>query len=287
LEIKDGILLVNNAGNHTIWLGSSGNYLGVISSEMFFRASSVIKFATVDGGNVRMTINNNVGIGTTAPDIPLEVNSATGLGVRITYNDSNGSAANHGDLTVGETGTVTLAATGTDPDIVLTPSGTGKVKNVAENITAGATGTSVSLGHINRQLYVRTYAAADFTDIDTTKGIVIATLPAKTKIVGFYADVTTAFKGGTVNAATLEVGITAEGAAEILAAKDCWTAAATYGLADADMGTGMTRAAQIQGGYLPSWTGTTAIYATIDTTAGNLNALTQGSVTIYIETERF
>ncbi len=163
----------------------------------------------------------------------------------------------------------------------------GKVKNPTTQITVGATGTLVSEGHINRQLYVRTYAAADFTDADTTKGIVIATLPAKTKIVGIYADTTAAYTGGTVNACTLEVGITAEGAAEILAPGNVFAAAILMGDADAEMGTGLTRAAAIQGGYMPSWTGTTAIYATLDSTAGNLNALTTGSTTFYIETERF
>jgi hypothetical protein len=67
-----------------------------------------------------------VGVATTAPDAPLEVNSATGLGIRVTYNDSNGSAANHGDITVGATGTVTVTATGTNPDVVVTPGGSGQ-----------------------------------------------------------------------------------------------------------------------------------------------------------------
>jgi hypothetical protein len=164
---------------------------------------------------------------------------------------------------------------------------TGLVYITQSKITDGAIGTSVSAGNLNHLRWARTFAFGDFTDTDAKKGIVICTLPAKTKIVGAYQDITTAFKGGAVNAATLRVGITAEDAAEILAAKDCWTAAARYGLADADMGSALTRAAAIQGGYLPSWTGTTAIYATLNTTNGNCNALTQGSVTIYLETERY
>lgn len=236
---------------------------------------------------MRILNNGNIGVRTTAPDTPLEVNSATGLGIRVTYNDSNGSAANHGDLTVGATGDVTLTATGTNPNIVLTPAGTGQVKNTAANITVGATGTSVSTGHLNRQVYVRTYAFGDFTDVDTTKGIVIATLPAKTKIVGIYADTTAQYTGGTVNACTLEVGITAEGAAQILEPHNVFAAAILAGDAEAELGTSMIAAGRIQNGYMPSWTGTTAIYATLDSTAGNLNALTTGSTTFYIETERY
>jgi len=61
----------------------------------------------------------------------------------------------------------------------------------------------------------------------------------------------------------------------------------TSGLADADMGTSMTRAAAIQGGYMPSWTGTTAIYATLVIVNDILSNLTAGSTTFYIETEQF
>jgi len=186
--------------------------------------------------------------------------------------------------------TAETAGTGGDNlDIVLTPAGTGKLRNGVDRITVGSgTGiTVIGAGNINRQLYRVTTTYAAYTDSDTTKGIVIATLPAKMKIVSVYADTTTPYTGGTVSAATLEVGITAEGAAEIIAVHDVKSAAVTKGLADADMGTGMTRAAQIQSGYTPSWTGTTAIYATIDTTEGNLNALTAGSTTFYIETEQY
>ena len=155
-------------------------------------------------------------------------------------------------------------------------------------LTAGVVwaGPPITKG-VNRNFYKVTTPYTAYTDSDGTKGIVIYTLPAKAKIVGFYADTTTKYIGGAINAATLEVGITAEGAAEIIATHDVFAAAVTKGLADADMGTGMTRAASIQGGYLPSWTGTTAIYATIDTTNGNTSALTQGSTTFYIVTENY
>ncbi|MBU0959745.1 MAG: hypothetical protein KKB31_07400, partial [Nanoarchaeota archaeon] len=80
---------------------------------------------------------------------------------------------------------------------------------------------------------------------------------------------------------------TAEGAAQILEPHDIFTDVILAGDADAELGSGMIKATNVQGGYLPSWSGTTAIYATIDTTAGNLNALTQGSTTFYLVTERY
>jgi hypothetical protein len=174
-------------------------------------------------------------------------------------------------------------------DMMLTPAGTGQLKNVAANITAGS-GTGITVndtGSIRRNLYKVTTTYAAYTDSDTTKGIVIATLPAKTKIVGIYADTTAAYTGGTVSACTLEVGITAEGAAQILEPHNVLAGAILSGDAEAELGASMIAAGRIQNGYLPSWTGTTAIYATLDSTDGNLNALTTGSTTFYIETERY
>jgi len=235
------------------------------------------------GSALKLLNTGLLGIGTTSPDKAVEINSATGANLRLTYDDSNGSASNYVDFAVPATGDLTVTPSGGDASV------TGNLSTSTANITEGS-GTGITVNHtgkVNRQVYQVTTTFAAYTDSDTTKGIVIATLPAKTKIVGFYSDTTAAYTGGTVSAATLEVGVTAEGGAEILAAHDVKTAAVTKGLADADMGTSMTRAAQIQGGYLPSWTGTTAIYATIDTTDGNTSALTTGSTTFYITTERY
>lgn len=71
-------------------------------------------FASFSAGEkARMTPTGDWGLGTTAPDRKLELNTgaATG-GVRLTYNDSNGSAANYVDLLVDSGG-----------DLQLTPSG--------------------------------------------------------------------------------------------------------------------------------------------------------------------
>ncbi len=73
--------------------------------------------ATISGGNV--------GIGTIAPDKKLEVNLGTSDALRLTYNDSDGSAANYTDFNVSSVGSLTIAPTGTNPNITLTPGGTG------------------------------------------------------------------------------------------------------------------------------------------------------------------
>jgi hypothetical protein len=161
----------------------------------------------------------------------------------------------------------------------------------APAITA-ATGTGITVtspGNVAQQVYKVTTVFGAYTDSDLTKGIVIATLPAKTRLVAAYADTTVAYAGTDITAATLEVGVTSEGAAEILATHNVFAGAILAGDADAEMGTTMTRAAKEQGAYMPSFTGTTAIYATIDATTGaatTLANLTAGSTTFYLITER-
>ena len=61
--------------------------------------------------------------------------------MRLTYNDADGSAANYTDFSVGSTGSLTVAPTGTNPSISLTPGGTGSLL-IASGVTTGTTTTS-------------------------------------------------------------------------------------------------------------------------------------------------
>jgi hypothetical protein len=65
-------------------------------------------------GTAKSYFGGNVGMGTTAPDKALEINSATGANLRLTYNDSNGSAANYSDLAVSSSGDLTITPSGGD-----------------------------------------------------------------------------------------------------------------------------------------------------------------------------
>jgi hypothetical protein len=78
---------------------------------------------------MRIGSDGNVGIGTTAPDKKLEINSATGDCLRLTYNDSNGSAAYYTDFAVSSAGILTI-----------TPSGAGITLADTKDILAGAAG---------------------------------------------------------------------------------------------------------------------------------------------------
>jgi hypothetical protein len=153
-------------------------------------------------------------------------------------------------------------------------------------ITAGgATGFTLNdPGSVRKLTYKCTTTFAAFSAAALTADKVIATLPAKARVVAVYADTTIKYIGGAVATCTLRLGSTA-GGVEVLASHDVFTAAVTKGLADADLGTSLVRAAAIQGGYMPSFTATTALTARITTTGANTNALTQGSTTWYIEAE--
>ncbi len=291
-----GVALVvdGNMPEIKLWDQGFSAYLGEIyaDSDGVAWTDTRMTFRVPNSGGTltdAMTLKNgNVGIGTTGPPEKLFTAGTVGIG---SYTD----VSNYEYLKVAQTAgllaiSAQTAGTGTDNiDITLAPAGTGGFFNTSAQVTIGS-GTGITVnntGNINRQVYKVTTTYAAYSDVDTKKGIVITTLPVKTKLVGAYADTTSAYTGGTVAAATLVVGVTAEDGAEIIASHNVFSGVVTKGLADADMGTGMTRAGSIQGGYLPSWTGTTAIYATLNTTVGNTNALTAGSTTFYLVTERY
>jgi hypothetical protein len=153
--------------------------------------------------------------------------------------------------------------------------------------TNGATlSASYEYGNTNRRLYKITTAFSAYSAAALTGDKILVVLPAKTKIVGFYADTTTKYTGGAVSAATLVVGKSA-GGGEYIASHDVFTAAIVKGQADADMGTELTRVAAIQGGALVDWTTAITVYARLTTTDANTSALTAGSTTFYIETESY
>ena len=93
-----------------------------------------LRFFNDGNESMRLTAGSLMGLGTTAPDKKLEINSATGDCLRLTYNDNNGSAANYVDLLVSSGG-----------DFNITPSGNDTTFNSTMTIT-GATSISSTLG---------------------------------------------------------------------------------------------------------------------------------------------
>lgn len=66
---------------------------------------------------MRILANGNVGIGTTVPGKALEINSSTGANLRLTYDDSDGSATNYTDFSVSSSGDLTVTPSGGDMSV--------------------------------------------------------------------------------------------------------------------------------------------------------------------------
>jgi hypothetical protein len=146
--------------------------------------------------------------------------------------------------------------------------------------------TVVNVGEVRRVVHKVTVNYTALAAAATTADKVIAVLPAKTRLVGIVAETTQNYTGGAVSAATLIVGKTT-GGNEYLVSHSVFSGTPVVGNADADLGTSINRANAVQGGDLPSWTATTNISVRLTTTSANTNALTTGSTTYYLVTERY
>jgi hypothetical protein len=166
--------------------------------------------------------------------------------------------------------------------------GNGQPQHQSPGLTSAGTTAGIVVNYsqaLRRSILKVTVPYSAFSAAAKTADVVIATIQPKAKIVGIVEDATVAFTGGGETAATLMLGVTT-GGNTLLVANSVFTTA-TWGLADADAGTAFTRAAQIQGGYIPSWTTSTNISARLTTTTNNTSGLTAGSVTYYIITEQY
>ena len=76
-----------------------------------------LRFFNAGNETMRLTSTSSLGLGTTAPDKKLEINSTSGDCLRLTYNDSNGSATNYVDFLVSSGGNLSITPSGNDVDI--------------------------------------------------------------------------------------------------------------------------------------------------------------------------
>jgi hypothetical protein len=151
--------------------------------------------------------------------------------------------------------------------------------------------TNNAIGRVSQTYQKVTVPYTVLTAAALSQDVQLWDLSAKTKVVGIYADVTTAFAGitGTI---TIQVGMNSATWNDLLVNFDAQTAVITRGLADADLGAVITRAAAIQGGYVKSFTGDNPVKAKFQSAVGNfgvagVTSLTQGSVTFYLLIEKY
>src|SRR3989338_4103699 len=90
--------------------------------------------------------NGNVGLATTAPDARLEINHTTGDVLRLTYNDSDGSATNYTDFSLASDGDLTVDSSGGNINLSddLAINGGDLTTNQTTFILVVATATTVS-----------------------------------------------------------------------------------------------------------------------------------------------
>ena len=133
-------------------------------------------FTTTSGGsyneNVRLTSAGYVGIKSTLPDRPLEVNSATGLGIRTTYNDADGSAANYVDYSVGSTGDATITPSGGD----LTVAGTTTATRFTSSIATGTQPYAATSTTLNTNLNADLLDGHHFSELTDSLNLIRDTL---------------------------------------------------------------------------------------------------------------
>ena len=274
-------------------------------------SSSIVTVGTVttgvwNGTTIKANYLQQAAADLGAADVTVNLSNSNGafvtnLTIDGTLSALNVSGSNTGDITLAATNNglgltnqvITLGTpssiTGTSTNLVSTGTHTHALDLSAIQITAGSgTGVTVnSAGNLNREIYKVTATYQALSSLSSlTADKVIATLPAKTRLVSIITDTTIPYTGGTVSAATLQVGKTT-GGVEYMAVHDVLSGAVTRGLADADLGTSMVRAAAVQGGDLPSWSGTTNISVRLTTVTDTTDHLTAGSTTYYLITERY
>lgn len=112
----------NNTGRLQFGMASTthsvGNAAFIWSPQNIF-----IRFGTNNLERLRLLGNGDFGIGTTTPTKKVEINSATGDNLRLTYNDADGSAANYADLLVSSGGNLTITPSGGNTNITGTING--------------------------------------------------------------------------------------------------------------------------------------------------------------------
>ena len=109
--------MVNSGGLGTLVYGSA-TVIETDNSSVNYSApgaTGTMDFYQNNISRIHVHSNGNVGINTTSGDRALEVNLGTSNAFRLSYNDSNGSAATYLDVTVSSVGVVTHTAVGSAP----------------------------------------------------------------------------------------------------------------------------------------------------------------------------
>lgn len=148
-------------------------------------------------------------------------------------------------------------------------------------IGTAPSGTGITVNNSAVMQSVLSKVTLDYTAFQTggtTNDVTVWTLPAKSRVLRVIADVTTKFIGGAISAVVLRAGKAANGNNYLLDG-DVFTAAITLGDAGGEVGADLKTASWAD----ITWASTQAVVVRLTSTTANLSALTQGSMTVYIE----
>ncbi len=147
----------------TIAQSGTAGYTGLLVNVTESSTGSGTKnlFDVQIGGASKLLVKNtgDVGLDTTAPDRQLEINDASGNNLRLTYNDSNGSATNYADLLTTSGGALTIQPSG-----FITNIGGGATRTALRFLEPSGTGTDYAAIQSNANVttsYTWTLPAAD------------------------------------------------------------------------------------------------------------------------------
>ncbi len=169
--------------------------------------------------------------------------------------------------------------------------------------TGYITSTSISLGTNSQSAGLITVAQGAVTDGcfsvtipytallvgASTLSINVANFPPRTFITGIIVDITTSFSGAGTSHAVAGTDLGAN--INNLLTSFSLAAATQFGLVDGDFGSGplaKSSSTTPRIGFSPSWAGAggNGVFITFTAGSGNLSALTQGSMTVYVKTVR-
>ena len=156
------------------WVAEQDATSAIATHDSYFFVNTSLDGAVAE--KLRVTSDGRLGLNTTAPDLQVEINSTTGECLRLTFNDPDGTAPFHSDITVTGAG-----------DLWLSPSGGDVVVEGLLGINTSAPDRQLEINHATGQCLRLTFndpdgAAAVYSDLTVTAGGILTLTPTSAQV---------------------------------------------------------------------------------------------------------